>query len=72
MLLSTKPTGSLTKPRARSPAAAPMFAARDPQESMALRLHINRAPRDLGNFNRTRTSSEVANKVAERFGVAEY
>ena len=26
----------------------------------------------LGSLNRRRTSSEVANKVAERFGVAEY
>ena len=47
MLLSTKPTGSLTNPPARSPAAAPMFAAGDPLGSVSLRLHINSAPHDV-------------------------
>jgi xanthine dehydrogenase YagT iron-sulfur-binding subunit len=47
MLLSAKPTGSLTNPPARPPPAAPMFAARDPLGSVSLRLLINSATRDV-------------------------
>jgi xanthine dehydrogenase YagT iron-sulfur-binding subunit len=43
MLLSNKPTGSLTNPLA----TAPMFAACDPLGSVLLRLHINSAPHDV-------------------------
>ena len=47
MALSTKPIGSLDNPKARRPAAAPMFAACDPLGSVALRFHINSAPHDV-------------------------
>ena len=47
MHLSTEPTESLTNSQAGPPAAAAMFAVRDPLESVPLRLLINGAPRDV-------------------------